>query len=434
VAPIPLKEYLTSLPRLKVVKEPVNPKLEVTAALLSDPYHTIWFQGTPGHSLVGNLWPNRKSIAEYFGVTERELPDMLLKALEHPTPPKLVKDKITWSAKEEAPDLSKWPVPQFYPKDAGNYLTATVFSSVWKGKRNLSYHRFWVKGPTGGPARIVPRHLDRMFREARKEGKELPVAIIIGAPPEVLLAAACSIDYTTDEMDVASALHQHRTGKPLRAVELENGIHVPAEAEIVMEGAITIKDEREGPFLDILGVYDAERVQPVVRVDKVHTVEDPVLYNILPGSEEHFLFMGLPKEPFIMHSVRSVVPGVRAVRLTEGSCGWLNCAVSIQKRRDGDGRNAIMAAFSGHASLKHVTVVDSDVDIFNDREIEWAVATRFQADKGLVLIPGATGSSLDPSATKDGITTKWGIDATLPIDAPREPFLRETFPRERREP
>ncbi len=78
--------------------------------------------------------------------------------------------------------------------------------------------------------------------------------------------------------------------------------------------------------------------------------------------------------------------------------------------------------------MKHVTVVDADVDIFNDREVEWAVATRFQADKGLVVVPGATGSSLDPSATKDGVTTKWGIDATLPIEAPREPFVRERFP------
>jgi UbiD family decarboxylase len=433
VAPIPLKEYLTGLPRVKVVKEPVDPKLDVTAALLSDPYHTLWFQGTGGHSLVGNLWPNRAAIADYFRVAPHELPDLLLHALENPTPPKLVKDKVIWRAREE-PDLSKFSVPQFYPKDAGNYLTASIFSSFWKGKRNLSYHRFWVKGPTGGPARIVPRHLDRMFREARKEGKELPVAIIVGAPPEVLIAAACSIDYATDEMDVASALHQRRTGKPLQAVELENGIRVPAEAEIVMDAAITLKDDSEGPFLDILGVYDAERVQPVVRVDKVHTVEDPVLYSILPGSEEHFLLMGLPKEPFIIHSVRSVVPGAKAVRLTEGSCGWLNAVISIQKRREGDGKNAIMAAFSGHASLKHVTVVDNDVDIFNDREVEWAIATRFQADKGLVVVPGATGSSLDPSATKDGITTKWGIDATIPLGAPREPYVKETFPKQKPEP
>jgi UbiD family decarboxylase len=430
IPPVPLKDYLTGLPRLKVVKEPVDPKLEVSAALLSDPYHTLWFQGTGSHSLVGNLWPNRSAIAEYFRVAASELPDLLLHALENPTPPKLVKDKIAWRAREE-PDLSKLPVPQFYPKDAGNYLTASIFSSFWKGKRNLSYHRFWVKGPGGGPIRLVPRHLDRMYREAKKESIELPVEIIVGAPPEVLLAAACSIDYATDEMDVASALHQRRTGKPLQVVELENGTRVPAEAEIVIDAVITHKEEREGPFLDVLGTYDAERVQPVVRVEKVHTVEDPVLYNIVPGSEEHFLLMGLPKEPFIMHSVRSVVPGVKAVRLTEGGCGWLNGVVSIQKRRDGDGKNAITAAFAGHASLKHVTVVDSDVDIFNDRDVEWAVATRFQADKGLVVVTGATGSTLDPSATKDGITTKWGIDATLPIGAPRDPYIKENFPKER---
>lgn len=424
----PLRDYLASLPRVKIVKDPVDPKLGFTRALVSDPSHTLWFQGRPGPTAVGNLWPDRATMAAYFKVKIEELPDLLLHALEHPLAPKLVTEGVVWRAQVHEPDLSRWPVPQCYPKDAGKYLTSSIFSATWKGKRNLSYHRLWVKGPRGGPARIVPRHIDRMYREARKEGNELPVAIIVGAPPEVLLAAACSTDYAVDEMEVASALRQRVTGQPLPVAEVESGIRVPAEAEIVMEGAITLEDDQEGPFLDILGIYDPVRTEPVIRVDRIHSVEQPVLHTILPGSEEHLLLMGLPREPFILRAVRSVVPGVRAVRLTEGGCGWLNGVVSIQKRRNGDGKNAIMAAFAGHGSMKHVTVVDADVDIFNDREVEWAVATRFQADKGLVVVPGATGSSLDPSATKDGVTTKWGIDATLPIEAPREPFVRERFP------
>jgi len=117
--------------------------------------------------------------------------------------------------------------------------------------------------------------------------------------------------------------------------------------------------------------------------------------------------------------VKRVVPKVHGVRLTEGGAMWLHAVVSITKQHDGDGKNAILAALAGHPSLKHVVVVDEDIDIYDDREVEWAVATRFQADRDLVIIPNARGSSLDPSATRS-LTAKWGIDATKPLDRKEE--------------
>ncbi len=421
---VPLATFLPTLAHVREVADPVSPHLEVTREWLRTPHETVWFRSFRNPSLVGNLWPTRESVAACYGATAREFTEILLQAIEHPTPPAVVKTTAPWQENESKPRLTEWPVPHFYPEDAGSYLTAAIFSSQWKGKRNLSYHRLWIQGDDGGPMRLVPRHLDRMVQEARRSREELPVSIFIGAPIDVLLAAACSTDYAVDEMEIASALHQRRTGEPLRVVEMPDGSRVPFEAEIVLRGRITLADAEEGPFLDILGTYDTKRIQPVVRIESVHTVKSPVLHAIVPGSDEHFLLMGLPREPLMLRSVRSVVPGVRAVRLTEGGCGWLNGVVAIDKRREGDGKNAILAAFSGHASLKQVTIVDSDIDIFHDREVEWAVATRLQADRGLVVIPGATGSSLDPSASKDGITTKWGIDATLPLGIPREPFLK----------
>lgn len=427
--PVPLWDFLSSDPEVRVVDEPRDLKLGLTRDLVREPQSPTWFRGFPGVTVAGNLWASRERLAGYFGVGPLELTDFLLDALEHPVPPELVPaSEALWHAKESPADLSKLPVPWLYPDDAGHYLSAAVFSAQWKGKRNLSYHRVWVKGATGGPVRLVPRHLDRMVRESRKEGVELPIAVVLGAPPEFLLAGAVSTDWAVDEMEIASALHRKRTGRPLRAVELPGGMRVPSEAEIVLEGRVTKEDIDEGPFLDILGTYDAVRKQPVVRFERMHTVERPVLPVIVAGAREHFLLMGLPREPMILRSVRAVVPGTKAVRLTEGGAAWLHGVVAIEKRRDGDGRNAIMAALSGHSSMKRVVVVDSDIDIFNDQEVEWALATRFQADKGLLTIPHAVGSSLDPSASTDGLTCKWGLDATLPVAADRRPFTRGRLP------
>jgi UbiD family decarboxylase len=169
----------------------------------------------------------------------------------------------------------------------------------------------------------------------------------------------------------------------------------------------------EGPFVDITGTYDDVRKQPVFKVDRVYKRRDPIFQIVLPGGLEHYLLMGLPREPAIFKSVNQVVPLVHGVRLTEGGCCWLHGVVSITKNKEGDAVNAIMAAFTGHPSLKKVIIVDEDVDIYDDRQVEWAVATRFQAHRGLLVVNNAAGSSLDPSA--GGTTSKVGIDATKPI-------------------
>ncbi|MGN0098042.1 MAG: UbiD family decarboxylase domain-containing protein, partial [Candidatus Methanomethylophilaceae archaeon] len=181
----------------------------------------------------------------------------------------------------------------------------------------------------------------------------------------------------------------------------------------------------EGPFVDITGTYDFERQQPVIAVDKVWTCDDPMFHLLLPGGNEHYMLMGLPREPMILKTVRQAVPRVKNVRLTEGGCCWLNGVVSIKKNKEGDGVNAIMAAFTGHPSMKNVIIVDDDIDIFDDRQVEWAVATRMQGDR-IIRIPGAAGSSLDPSS--HGKTTwKVGFDATIPVGADRSLYQKATL-------
>jgi UbiD family decarboxylase len=229
----------------------------------------------------------------------------------------------------------------------------------------------------------------------------------------VLFASAYSVPKGYDEFRLASAL----LGKPLELVKCGTvDTEVPANSEVVIEGQI-LPDELvdEGPFADITGTYDIVRKQPVLKVSRVTMRESPIYHALLPSGGEHRMLMGMPREPGIYSSVSKVTTAKNAC-LTDGGCNWLHGVVSIEKTSQEDGKKAIDAAFEGHPSMKHVIVVDSDIDIFDMRDVEYAVATRFQADRDAVIIKGAKGSSLDPSAGEGAITTKVGIDATKLID------------------
>ncbi|MEM1533326.1 MAG: UbiD family decarboxylase, partial [Desulfurococcaceae archaeon] len=180
----------------------------------------------------------------------------------------------------------------------------------------------------------------------------------------------------------------------------------------------------------ILGIPDQARMQPVFKFEKAYInvgLEDPLIHAIVPGLEEHVLLMGFPREASIWDSVRRVHSDVRSVRLTRGSGGWLHAVISIKKSSEGDAKNVVMAAFAGHPSLKHVVVVDEDIDVDDPYSVEWAIATRFQASRGLIVIKGSRGSTLDPSSV-DGLTDKVGVDATKPIDKDPKLFKRAGIP------
>jgi len=237
----------------------------------------------------------------------------------------------------------------------------------------------------------------------------------IGLPPYVLLPAAMSISYGINELEIANTLKKMGIGSELTAYRFGNGIDVPASSQFVFCGKILMEEGNEGPFVDITGTYDFVRKQPIVKIDKVYTAKDAFFHALMPGGYEHFLLMGMPREPIIYEGVSKVVPKVYGVRLTEGGNCWLHGVVSIKKQKEGDGKNAIMAALASHPSMKRVVVVDEDIDIYNDTDVEWAIATRFQADKDLLIVNNAAGSSLDPSVKGDGTTAKMGIDATMPL-------------------
>src|SRR5205823_3759017 len=206
------------------------------------------------------------------------------------------------------------------------------------------------------------------------------------APPEADGRAGPSVGHArrrsrrfpgaVDDRRIASALTQSCLGRPVDMVRARNGITIPAEADYVLEGRLTGETHDEGPFVDAVRTYDRVRKEPVLVVERVSQRKDAVFHIIVGGLDEHFLFMGMPREPVIFQAVSRAVPHVGAVRLTEGGCAWLHGVVSIRKQHQGDGKNAIMAAFGAHTSMKRVVIVDEDINVFDDRDVEWAIATR----------------------------------------------------------
>jgi len=337
------------------------------------------------------------------------------------SPIKLSEDTLENYYVEKDISLADLPILKFYPKDGGKYITSSiVLAGDGEGNYNASIHRLMVIDERRVAIRIVPRHLYRMFSKFKEENKHLPVVILVGTHPLITLCASFSPPYGVYEMEVANSI----LGGSMKAAYIgETEIPTPLVSEFIFLGKLRYDLEvNEGPFVDILETYDIVRKQPVIEIEKIWVRDGGGIFQeILPGGVEHKLLMGFPREVSIWGSVRKVVPEVKAVRLTLGGGGWLHAIVSIKKQTEGDGKNAILAAFSGHPSLKHVVVVDEDIDVNDLNDVEWAIATRFRADRDLVVIKNVRGSSLDPSA-ENSLTTKVGIDATKPLDKSQELF------------
>lgn len=397
------------------VKGRVSRDLEVTKYLTKAGDKPVLFEDLDGHRAVGNLWASRRRIEQALKSSPEDLSSRMLQAMNAPSAPQEV-DSATFEENVLTDfDLRESAIPKFYSGDGGRYVTAGVVITEYEDKRNMSFHRLMLMDDRHLAIRVVPRHLHALAKRARQNGEDLKIAVAVGLCPSVLLPAAMTVELGNDELWIANTLRQLCLGEPVAVRRIENGLLVPAFAEYVFQGRLTDKVTEEGPFVDITGTQDPVRTQPVVEIDRIYYRDDAIFQIILPGSLEHYLMMGLPREPVIRKAVGVAVPEVHGVRLTEGGCCWLHGVVSITKQKEGDAVNAILAALGAHTSMKLVVVVDEDIDIYDDRAVEWAVATRFQGDKNLVLVRGARGSSLDPSA--DETTAKVGIDATRPIGA-----------------
>jgi len=376
----------------------------------------LFFHDLDGRRAVMNLLADRSALAAALGVGERDLVRHLAAATYNGR----VVDAGRCRGGIPA-DLSRLPVMKHFPGDAGRYFTAGVVFSRFDGVENASIHRMMVLDDRRVIARLVEgRHTHTLLKAALARGERLPVAVTVGTHPLVTFAA-CTRVPEGKELAYAAEL----MGGELAVHECENGVRVPG-AEIVLEGSIGPEMAAEGPFVDITGTYDPVRQQPVIEFSRMYLKEDPIYHGILPAGDEHKLLMGAPYEPKIYRAV-SEVTTVKDVLLTKGGAGYLHGVVQIRKNTQGDAKNAIMAAFAAHTSLKHVVVVDEDIDIHDPYDVEYAIATRVRGDTDIMIVTGARGSSLDPMRLADGTNVKVGVDATMVMGREDE-FRRAEWP------
>jgi 2,5-furandicarboxylate decarboxylase 1 len=396
----------------------VSKKLELERAVM--------FPGPGGHAMavVSNLFVDRSWVADSIGVPTEDLLTRFQQAVRKPLPWTEVKEAAAQEVVHRDIDLLKLlPIPKHNEHDSGPYITAALLiaRNPKTGIQNVSIHRCQVSGPDRIGVLLLPRHTHHYFRMAEAAGEALEIALVIGVHPACILASQAIAALDEDEMEIAGAL----MGAPVEMVKCKtNQVRVPAHAEIVIEGRILPKvREPEGPFGEFPQYYGPRADREVIQVDAVTHRRNAIFHTIVGGGMEHLVLGEIPREATLLEHLQRSFPGVQDVRLTRGGTCRYHLVVKIDKRSNGEPKNIIMGAFAGHYDVKQVTVVDLDVNIDDPHEIEWAVATRFQADRDLLVVSGAQGSKLDPSSN-EGVSAKMGIDATKPVEAELMKFKR----------
>ncbi|WP_454617651.1 UbiD family decarboxylase [Bradyrhizobium cenepequi] len=429
-APKDLRAWLAHLAacgKLAVAREGVGLADELAAVSKGlERDRAVLFPKPGGHDIpvVANLFAARDWVADSIGVNEEQLLTRFLAAARRPMPSREVASgPVQEVVHNEVDLLRQLPIPKHNERDSGPYITAglLIARNPRNGIQNVSIHRCQISGPNRIGILLLPRHTLSYFRMAEEAGEALEIAIVIGVHPALLLASQAIAALDEDEMGIAGAL----LGHPVDVVKCKtNSVRVPAHAEIVIEGRILPRvREPEGPFGEFPQYYGPRADREVIEVDMLTHRAQPIYHTIVGGGYEHLILGGVPREATLLQHLRRSFPNVLDVRLTRGGTCRYHLAVKIDKIADGEPKNIIMSAFGAHYDVKQVVVVDKDVNISDSEEIEWAVATRFQADRDLLVVSGALGSKLDPTTDK-GISAKMGLDATVPVDAPELDFTR----------
>lgn len=310
------------------------------------------------------------------------------------------------------PNLYLLPALTHHLKDKGPYLTMTWSArDPDTGAYNSSFHRCYVRDPNHLVMFFEKRHLWDYFLRAEERGQSLPVACVIGHHPAYYLGSCALSSITEDEYETVGGL----LGEPLRLVPSETfgeELLVPADAEMIVEGRVLPHQRAvEGPFGDYTGFYGTETESPVVEITAITHRRDAYCMDVFVGHPDHRLLGAIPKEGSIYRKVQSVVPTVYGVCLPLSGAGRFHCYISIDKRAEGEAKLAAMAAFTASELIKHVVVVDKDIDVYDEEEVLWAVATRVDAATDISIIDRVKGSRLDPVHPGKDWGSKLIIDA-----------------------
>jgi UbiD family decarboxylase len=431
-----LRSYLDLLKRrrpdeLVIVSKTIDPAYEITAFVVKLEREArrrpvLVFESVAGtrFPVLTNLHASRSRLALAIGASPEATLPTYLAAMERPIAPRTVssgpvKDVVL---RGDALDLGALPQIVHHEGDGGVFLTAAISfardptAETW----NCAYNRLMLKGrDTTSIHLTLGKHLWEFHRLAEARNEPLPVAFAIGVHPAIALGALAIGSVDEDERGIMGGL----LGEPLELVKCETSdVLVPAHAEMVIEAEI-LPHERtaEGPFGEFTGYSLGQRQREVVKVRAITHRRDAYFQDIAVAHLDHMLLSTIPIEANLYRAVRAMVPSVRAVRVPAP----FTCYVSIEQRIAGQAKNAILAVLGSDLYMKRVVVVDHDVDVFDDRQINWAIATRSQPDRDLLVVSHARGSDLDPSTREDGYSGKWGIDATA------KPSLAAYTPRHR---
>ncbi|HWP27965.1 MAG TPA: UbiD family decarboxylase [Chloroflexota bacterium] len=438
-----LLERLERAGRLRRITVPVDPRFELAGVCTRahrDPVlrqQVLLFEQVRGHALpvVANLCDTREKVAFALETDSRGLLARGVQALERPIPPVVVDSGPCQEVVMEPPDLRRLPLCTNSELDGGPYITAGlhITANPVTGVRNVGVQRNQYHEPDLLGIWMAPTHMFQHYLLAEAAGRPLPVAIAVGVHPALLVASQMRLAFDEDEMAAAGGL----LGAPVPLVRCRTvPLEVPAHAEVVIEGEVLPHvRRREGPFGEFARLYGAARDLPVVRVTAITHRRGALWHNLIAATiPENAVIGAAGREPALFKAVRSAVPTVTAVHMPTSSGANFHAIIALQKRTEGEPQKAAFAAFAHQDLIKHVFVVDDDIDIYDPADVDYALATRFRADRDLYVIPRVRGNPLDPAAEEyaagRATVTKMIVDATKPLDAPPERYRFAEVPRD----
>ena len=429
-----LRDYISQIKKireLKTIKTNVSTKFEIAGITAKvDGSHAVLFENIKESEfrLVANLVGTRRRFSLAVGGTESNIHEKIISAIKHAKKPKIVPSGKFME--NSSRNILSLPIVTHFEKESGPFITSSIVyvRNPETGKQNSSFHRLMPVGKNRFSIRMVEgRHLHRCFIDAKEHKEDLKVAVTVGVHPAVSIAGAYQADWGKDELDITNSLLR---GNLTLAKLPFTGLSVPSGSEIVMEGKILSDKTHPEWMVEMLQTYDHKRPQPVFQLESLYFRNNPIFHDVLSGYSEHRLLMGMPIESKLNGELKKSFPQVCQVSMTNGGCNWLHAVAQIKKKNNSDPIKIIKKTFQSHRSLKQVTVVDSDIDPNSAESIEYAMATRFQADKDLYILKGVRGSSLDPSSDQRKLqTAKMGIDATIPRNKRPEGFELARIPK-----
>jgi UbiD family decarboxylase len=380
--------------------------------------------GPEQQELVGNVVSSRSRIARAFGVTPEKLAAEIARRLAN-------KPQIVEVTRAEAPaqqvvlvgeeaDLTALPVHLQHGLDGAPYISASIDYTLdaRTGWTNVGIRRLMLRGcRETGVDLVSPSDLRALYEANAAEGKPTPVSFVVGAHPVDHIAAMMRMP--VDELGIVASLRD----APLPVVKcVTNDIRVPADAEMVLEGYFDARGhvESEGPYGEFLGYYGAVKKNPVFHLTAITRRRDALFQTATIGGRamsrtDTAVLTSVRTEVIIWRALEIAVREPVAVHATASSGGNFNVRVALRQRVPGEARNAITACMSALVNVKNVFVVDPDIDITSDEQMDWAMATRFQPDRDLIVVSGMRTLPLDPSITVGRVGAKAGFDLTWPF-------------------